>query len=174
MNKEQPDLRRCTGLVQKWLNNLCMRVMDPIVDFYHENAILVPTLSTEIRQGEIEIRDYFIDFLGDHPNLCGDIVFEVSQEIANSDYSDSNAMTVSGVYTFTWDGDVGKDESLVPESPLNTLTARFTFVFIWVFSEASYHEGNWKILTHHSSAMPKTTEFLKQAKQAIPAKQVNL
>ena len=141
MNNKNP-----TNLVQKWLDNLCLREMQPIIDFYHENAILVPTLSKEIRQGTIEIKDYFIDFLGDHPNLCGDIVFEACQEI---EYSVLKAVSVSGIYNFTWDSH--------PEFTMNTLTARFTFVFTWVDcdSEDYYNDkGSWKILTHHSSAMP--------------------
>ena len=123
-------------LVKRWLNNLCIGKVDPIVDFYHQDAILVPTLSKEIRQGEMEIRDYFIDFVGDHPNLCGEIVFEVCQQIP---LCLNTAVVVSGVYTFTW------DEDIISQN----LTARFTFVFIYEYN------GGWRILTHHSSAMPE-------------------
>ena len=127
-----------TKLVEKWMDNLCRRDIDRIVEFYSKNAILVPTLSKEIRQGEDEIRDYFIDFVGDHPNLCGEIIFEESQDMLPA------GIVVSGVYNFSW-GEEEKEER----------TARFTYVF-------SLGEGRkWKVLTHHSSAMPGSEPTLR-------------
>ena len=122
-----------TKLVELWMDNLCLRDIDRIVSFYHKNAILIPTLSKEIRQGEFEIRDYFVDFVGNHPNLCGEIVFDLCQEVG------SNDVVISGVYTFTW----GEDEE-------DELAARFTYVFTLA------PDDNWKILTHHSSQIPET------------------
>jgi len=126
-----------TRLIELWMNNLCERNIDRIVEFYHKNAILVPTLSKEIRQGTREITDYFIDFVGNHPNLCGEVIFELCQEIK------SKGIVISGIYNFTW----GDDEQ-------EELTARFTYVF------TLDNDSNWKILTHHSSAMPEAKPVL--------------
>lgn len=102
---------------------------DVVTELYAEDAVLLPTVSNKVRHNHDEIRDYFVAFLARKP--VG--VIDESNTRLLADGLASN----SGVYTFTF----GDDGSQV--------TARFTYVYRKTI------EG-WKIIEHHSSAMPET------------------
>jgi len=123
-------------LIDQWLKYLSTRNVEGIVELYYTDGILVPTLGQSICQGEEEIKQYFENFIGDHPNLCGNVTLELCQEIRD------HGISVSGKYTFTW-GEEKKEK----------LDARFTYVFT-----RDVCEEKWKILTHHSSAIPDKPE----------------
>ena len=100
---------------------------DQVTRLYADDAVLLPTISNQVRHNHEEIRDYFVGFLARQPR--GVI-----------DESNTRSLTVdlvsnSGVYTFTFgDG--------------TSTTARFSYLY------RHGHDG-WRIIEHHSSAMPE-------------------
>ena len=100
---------------------------DQVTALYADNAVLLPTVSNQVRHNPAEIRDYFVGFLQKSPQ---GVIDESNVNILSETHA-----TNSGVYTFTFgDG--------------STVTARFSYLYV-----AS--DTGWKILQHHSSAMPE-------------------
>lgn len=114
------------SLFEQW--NAALQTGDPknVVALYADDAILLPTVSNQVRHNHAEIEDYFVNFLAKGPQ--GEI------DESNIRIFDQLAIN-SGVYTFAFNGGV-------------TVQARFTFVYQQV-------AGDWKIIEHHSSAMPE-------------------
>lgn len=114
------------ALFELWNNTLQTGDPKQVAALYETNAILLPTVSNQVRHNHAEIEDYFVHFLAKGP-----------QGVIN----ESNIRTFgdvainSGVYTFTF-----KDGAQVQ--------ARFTYVYRW-------NGQAWKIIEHHSSAMPE-------------------
>jgi uncharacterized protein (TIGR02246 family) len=115
-----------TALFDKWNNALQTGDPKQVAALYEYNAILLPTVSNKVRHNHEEIEDYFVTFLAKEPK--GTI-------------NESNVRTFgdvainSGVYTFELKGGV-------------SVQARFTYVYRW-------NGQDWKIVEHHSSAMPE-------------------
>lgn len=114
------------ALFDKW--NTALQSGDPkkVTALYKEDAILLPTLSNQVRHNSQERESYFVDFLAKGPNgkidesnvrIFGDIAIN------------------SGIYTFSF-----KDGS--------TAQARYTFVYL-------KNDGEWVIVEHHSSLLPE-------------------
>ena len=114
------------GLFDQWNTALSTLNPDTVTALYADNAVLLPTVSNQVRHNHEEIMDYFVGFLQKSPQ---GVVDEFNVNIL----SDTNA-TNSGVYTFTF-GDGSK------------VSARFSYLYV------ASNDG-WKILQHHSSAMP--------------------
>jgi uncharacterized protein (TIGR02246 family) len=114
-------------LFDQWNTALSTLNPDTVTALYADNAVLLPTVSNQVRHNHEEIRDYFVGFLQKSPQ---GVVDEFNVNIL----SDTHA-TNSGVYTFTF-GDGSK------------VSARFSYLYV-----AS--DDGWKILQHHSSAMPE-------------------
>ena len=115
------------GLFDTW--NAALATLDPdqVTALYAENAVLLPTVSNQVRHNPAEIRDYFVGFLQKSPQ---GVIDESNIQVLSETHA-----TNSGVYTFTFgDG--------------STVTARFSYLYV-----AS--DTGWKILQHHSSAMPE-------------------
>jgi len=113
-------------LFEEW--NKALQTGNPkaVAALYEYNAILLPTVSNQVRHTHEEIEDYFVNFLAKGP------VGKIDEENIRT-FSD---MAInSGVYTFTF-----KDGQSV--------TARFTYVYRW-------NGQDWKIVEHHSSQMPE-------------------
>ena len=115
------------GLFDQWNRALSTLNPDTVTALYADNAVLLPTVSNQVRHNHEEIRDYFVGFLQKSPQ---GVVDEFNVNIL----SDTHA-TNSGVYTFTF-GDGSK------------VSARFSYLYV------ASNDG-WKILQHHSSAMPE-------------------
>ena len=115
------------GLFDQWNTALSTLNPDTVTALYADNAVLLPTVSNQVRHNHEEIRDYFVGFLQKSPH---GVIDEFNVNIL----SDTHA-TNSGVYTFTF-GDGSK------------VSARFSYLYV-----AS--DDGWKILQHHSSAMPE-------------------
>ena len=115
------------GLFDQWNTALSTLNPDTVTALYADNAVLLPTVSNQVRHNQEEIRDYFVGFLQKSPQ---GVVDEFNVNIL----SDTHA-TNSGIYTFTF-GDGSK------------VSARFSYLYV-----AS--DDGWKILQHHSSAMPE-------------------
>lgn len=114
-------------LFDTWNAALATQNPDQVTALYATDAVLLPTVSNQVRHNHNEIRDYFVNFLAKAPQG----VIDESNTRVLSDTLVSN----SGVYTFTF-GDGA------------TVTARFTYLYALI-------DGEWKIIEHHSSAMPE-------------------
>ncbi len=114
------------ALFDQWNNALQTGNPKNVVALYETNAILLPTVSNKVRHNHEEIEDYFVHFLAKGPR--GKI------NESNIRTFDNIAIN-SGVYTFTF-----KDGAVV--------RARFSYVY-------RFNGENWKIIEHHSSAMPE-------------------
>lgn len=114
------------ALFDDW--NTAIQTGEPkkVVALYDADAILLPTISNQVRHNHQEIEDYFVQFLALKP--AGKI------DQANVRIFDDLAIN-SGIYTFTF-------------SDGNEVTARFTFVY-------RLSGETWKIIEHHSSRMPE-------------------
>ena len=108
--------------------NQALQTGDPkqVTSLYENDAILLPTISNEVRHNHEEIEDYFTHFLAKGPRgKIDESNIRVFGEIAIN----------SGVYTFSF-----KDDT--------SISARFTFVYRW-------NQKRWMIIEHHSSKMPE-------------------
>lgn len=115
------------GLFDQWNAALATLDADAVTALYAEDGILLPTVSNQVRHNPEEIRDYFVAFLKKAPQ--GKI------DEANVRVLSDTHVTNSGVYTFTFgDG--------------STVTARFSYLYV-------HTDSGWKIMQHHSSAMPE-------------------
>ena len=115
-----------TALFKQW--NSALKTGDPkqVAALYAADAILLPTVSNQVRHNHAEIKDYFVHFLAKGPQgKIDESNVRIFGELAIN----------SGVYTFTF-----KDGM--------TVQARFTYVYRW--------DGQrWSIIEHHSTAMPE-------------------
>jgi len=115
------------GLFDQWNTALSTLNPDTVTALYADNAVLLPTVSNQVRHNHEEIRDYFVGFLQKSPQ---GVVDEFNVNILSDTH-----VTNSGIYTFTF-GDGSK------------VSARFSYLYV------ASNDG-WKILQHHSSAMPE-------------------
>ncbi|WP_221274525.1 SgcJ/EcaC family oxidoreductase [Thaumasiovibrio subtropicus] len=116
-------------IFKEW--NDALATLDPqkVVACYSDEAILIPTLSNQVRCNKEEIQDYFTQFLQKRPQ--GTIELEQTREISE------DVVINSGIYTFRFDDDAATDTQ-----------ARFTFLY-------KKEAQGWKILEHHSSLLPE-------------------
>ena len=115
------------ALFGDWNDALATGNPDVVTNMYAEDAVLLPTVSNQVRHNHAEIRDYFVAFLAKQPQ---GIITESNARVL----SDTLA-TNAGVYVFTFgDG--------------STVSARFNYTY-------ELRGGAWKIIQHHSSAMPE-------------------
>ena len=115
------------ALFGDWNDALATGDPDVVTNMYAEDAVLLPTVSNQVRHNHAEIRDYFVAFLAKQPQ---GVITESNARVL----SDTLA-TNAGVYVFTF-GDV------------STVSARFNYSY-------ELRGGAWKIIQHHSSAMPE-------------------
>lgn len=120
----QDDIKQLFSI---WNRALATGDPDQVTALYAADAVLLPTVSNQVRHNHAEIRDYFVNFLAKKPQ--GEI------DEANTRVLSENLASNSGVYTFTFgDG--------------TQVTARFSYLYKRI-------NGEWKIIEHHSSAMPE-------------------
>lgn len=119
------------SLFDAW--NLSLASLDPdvVAQRYWPDAVLLPTVSNTPRTSTAMIRDYFVHFLEKRPRGRID---------SRSIQIGCNLAIDMGTYTFS---------VMAPTGAISEVAARYTFVY-------RYHDGAWKILHHHSSAMPET------------------
>ncbi|MFF7447361.1 MULTISPECIES: SgcJ/EcaC family oxidoreductase [unclassified Streptomyces] len=114
--------------------NKALRTGDPetVAARYGTDAVLLPTVSNKVRSNHGAIVDYFEHFLKNKP---------VGKKIeTHVNILDHNSALDSGVYEFTLtDPDTGEKR---------VVKARYTY-------EYEKRDGEWKIVNHHSSAMPE-------------------
>lgn len=120
------DNQQIEALFDKWNASLQTGDAHKVAENYLSDAVLLPTISNQVRLTDQERVDYFQDFLKKKP--FGKIDTRTIRLGCNKAID-------TGTYTFTF-----ADKSSV--------TARYTFTYAWDGKE-------WKISSHHSSAMPE-------------------
>ncbi len=125
-----PSQDEIAALFDQW--NAALATGDPekVADLYAPNAVLLPTMSNQIRTTRAEIVDYFTHFLESKPR--GSIDRAVITVI------DPQTAINTGIYTF----------ELIRDGQLQNIQARYTFAY-------QKQNGKWLIVNHHSSTMPE-------------------
>lgn len=121
------------ALFDTWNAALATGDAQTVADLYADDAVLLSTLSADVKDTPEEVRGYFADtFLPNSPQ----------GEITESYIAVERAgiATHTGLYDFSVTDPATGAESIVP--------ARFTFVYT---QEA---DGEWLISSHHSSRQP--------------------
>lgn len=121
--------KEINSLFDEW--NRALQTGDPkkVVALYADQAILLPTVSNQVRHNHQEIEEYFTHFLAKEPiGKINESNVRIYEQLAIN----------SGIYTFTF-----KDSSIVQ--------ARFTFVY-------RLRDDSRLIVEHHSSQMPEQQE----------------
>lgn len=124
---EKIDNVQVERLFDKWNDSLQTGNAKKVADNYLSDAVLLPTVSNKVRLTDAERVDYFEHFLEKKP---------VGKIESRTIRTGCNKAIDSGVYEFTF-----ADNTRVK--------ARYTFTYAWDGYE-------WKISSHHSSAMPET------------------
>ncbi len=114
-------------LFSNWNDAIKTGDPDKVTAMYAEDAVLLPTVSNQVRHNHAEIRDYFVSFLAKSPSG------EINE--ANPRQLSDDLVSNTGVYTFTF-GDGAQ------------VMARYSYLYKCI-------GGEWKILEHHSSMMPE-------------------
>jgi len=125
------ESKAVAAMFDEW--NFALSSLDAgkVVQRYWPDAVLLPTVSNTPRTNAAMIGDYFEHFLAKRPR--GRIDTRTIQTGCNV------AMDV-GTYTFS----LMDDKGVTSEVP-----ARYTFIY-------QFRDGGWKIVHHHSSAMPES------------------
>ena len=114
-------------LFSNWNDAIQTGDPDKVTAMYAEDAVLLPTVSNQVRHNHAEIRDYFVSFLAKSPRG------EINE--ANPRQLTDDLVSNTGVYTFAF-GDGAQ------------VMARYSYLYKCI-------GGEWKILEHHSSMMPE-------------------
>jgi uncharacterized protein (TIGR02246 family) len=114
-------------------------VVDDVLALYSDDAVLLATVSEQIRDTKTELRDYFT-------------FFTALPKLSAKDYNPSirvydDIAINSGYYTFMYEPEPGT----VKEVP-----ARYTFTYRKI-------NGKWMIVDHHSSGIPTAPAGLPPA-----------
>jgi uncharacterized protein (TIGR02246 family) len=127
----QPTQQEVAGLFDQWNDALATRDAQVVADRYAPDAVLLPTLSNNVRSDRAEIVDYFEHFLQNSPQGA---ILESHVKVLGP-----TAAIDAGTYRFTLTTADGQQ---------STVDARYTFVYEKVGDQ-------WLIVNHHSSAMPE-------------------
>lgn len=128
-----PSEAQIAALFEQW--NAAVESGDPekVADLYAPDAVLLPTLSPEVRTTRDGIVDYFVHFLAKNPS--GERLQSVVKVL------DERSAIDTGVYRFTFTNADGTTDYA---------DARYTFVYEKV-------NGQWLIINHHSSLLPSAS-----------------
>ncbi|MFI6857094.1 SgcJ/EcaC family oxidoreductase [Streptomyces sp. NPDC050416] len=135
----QPSAKMATkaqvlGLFDQWNAALQTGDAQKVADLYAKDAVLLPTVSNNVRTDRAEIVDYFEHFLRNKP--VGTKVESVVNVL------DRDTVIDTGVYEFALT-DPGTGAK-------NTVKARYTYAY------EKQADGTWLIVNHHSSKMPES------------------
>ncbi|HEY4603811.1 MAG TPA: SgcJ/EcaC family oxidoreductase, partial [Blastococcus sp.] len=128
----QPTQQQIAALFDQWNAALATGNPEKVADLYAADAVLLPTLSPQIRTTRAEIVDYFAHLLPSNPQAV------ITQEIIT--VLDRNDAINTGLYTFT----------LTQNGVQQQVPARYTFVY-------RRTNGEWLIVNHHSSVVPEAS-----------------
>lgn len=122
--------KEIAGLFDRWNAALATGDAAQVAKLYAPHGVLLPTVSNQVRATPAAITDYFVHFLELKPK--GTINYREIRVL------DKNTAIDNGVYTFAVERD----------GQPGTVQARYSFVYEKI-------GGTWKIMSHHSSAMPE-------------------
>lgn len=130
---QDPALQEVAGLFEQW--NAALLTLDPeaVADMYHNESVLLPTVSNEVRTDRASKVDYFEKFLKLQP------VGSLDESYVRWASDENDTAINSGIYTF----------NVTQDGKPSQVQARYTFVY------RLGEDGVWKISEHHSSAMPE-------------------
>ena len=123
-------MKEIATVVHKWTEVFADDNPETILTLYDDEAVLWGTLSSTRLSGKKAIFGYFdkaFKALPGHKVTFGDQMIRIYGDIAIN----------TGYYTFSY----------VKDGESKSLPARYSFVY-------RNHNGNWRIIDHHSSAMP--------------------
>jgi len=120
------NARQVEGWFERWNEALASGDPAKVAQLYDRHALLLPTLSAQLRDTPEAITDYFATFLSRHPSGT---VTQRQIELG------CNLAVDEGTYRFAL------------HDPEAQVDARYTFVY-------GRREGEWRILHHHSSLVP--------------------
>ncbi|NUS76244.1 MAG: SgcJ/EcaC family oxidoreductase [Streptomyces sp.] len=129
---KKPAKAEIAALFDGW--NAALRTGDAetVADRYAKDAVLLPTVSNKVRTDRAGIVDYFEHFLQNKP---------VGKKIeTHINVLDKDSALDAGTYRFTLTDKATGEKKVVK--------ARYTY-------EYEKRNGEWKIVNHHSSAMPE-------------------
>ncbi|WP_200305772.1 SgcJ/EcaC family oxidoreductase [Streptomyces adelaidensis] len=129
---KKPSKKEIAALFDGWNKSLQTGDSKKVADRYAKDAVLLPTVSNKVRTDRAGIVDHFDHFLENKPKG------KKIQTIIN--VLDSNSAIDAGTYQFTLTDKKTGEKSVVK--------ARYTY-------EYEKRNGVWKIVNHHSSAMPE-------------------
>ncbi|MEV7887928.1 SgcJ/EcaC family oxidoreductase [Streptomyces sp. NPDC002817] len=129
---KKPTKAEIAAQFDGWNKALRTGDAETVADRYAKDAVLLPTVSNKVRSDHAGIVDYFEHFLLNKP---------VGKKIeTHINILDNNSALDAGVYEFTLtDPNTGAKR---------VVEARYTY-------EYEKRNGEWKIVNHHSSAMPE-------------------
>lgn len=113
-------------LFERWNDALKTGDAKKVADNYLDDAVLLPTMSSQVRLTDAERVDYFEHFLEKKP---------VGRIDSRTIRTGCNKAIDTGTYSFMFADNI-------------EVSARYTFTYVWTGKD-------WKISTHHSSAMPE-------------------
>lgn len=127
-NEEIACLAAAKAALHTWAATVATRDVEAILELYAPDAILVPTLSNEVRDCQDSRREYFRNFLANEGLVCDVQIFKkrVSSKLST--------VVVGGLYVFHY----REGEQVI------SVPARFLFTFEQI-------DGRWLITGHHSS-----------------------
>jgi len=128
----RPTQQQIAALFDEWNAALATGNPEEVADLYAPDAVLLPTLSPEVRTTRAGIVDYFAHLLSSNVQAV------ITQEIIT--VLDRNNAINTGLYTFT----------LTENGVQQQVPARYTFVY-------QRTNGEWLIVNHHSSVVPESS-----------------
>ncbi|MFG1784398.1 SgcJ/EcaC family oxidoreductase [Rhodococcus oryzae] len=128
---DPPSPEQVAELFDTWNETLATGDPEAVADLYAPDAVLLPTVSNEVRTDHAGIIDYFTGFLPSKPSAV------IEQSVVN--VLDADSAIDTGVYRFTMNKPEGQE----------VVDARYTFVY-------EKRDGKWLIVNHHSSEMPES------------------
>ncbi|HZP86815.1 MAG TPA: SgcJ/EcaC family oxidoreductase [Burkholderiales bacterium] len=132
MPSQDTAKQQIAAVTQDWAAGMSAHDIDRVVALYDADAVLWGTRSPTIRANPQKVREYFgvlKTVPADYKAVINDQHIRVYGDIAVN----------SGSYTFS---ETRNGKPLVRP-------ARFSMVY-------RYHDGQWRIIDHHSSAVPST------------------
>lgn len=123
-------LNAATRTLERWAIAVTRGEKTTLLSLYAEDAILVPTVSNDVREDRLSRQAYFDDFLANEALTCE--LEEYSRRVSRK----LGTVVIGGRYTFRY----------LVDGETTTIPARFLFTFEEIL-------GEWKITGHHSSQL---------------------
>ncbi|EIK95897.1 calcium/calmodulin dependent protein kinase II association-domain-containing protein [Pseudomonas sp. M47T1] len=122
-----PSEADVANLFEQWNGALQTRDPAQVAAIYQPDAVLLPTLSNQVRLTTAEREDYFAHFLANQPS---------GRIVSRTIHSRCDSAVDAGLYEFTF------------AATGETVRARYSYTWNW--------DGErWLIGSHHSSVMPQ-------------------